>query len=128
MIWKPQPGLCQANAAEIFRQIAENTLVLPHDVSLDLFLTDMLREHPALESLGLEADSHWAVTPEVADGHVALGIGGDIILMTLDAVTHAFRHGLIVYNPQIDMLYDAAWSDECTRQDLENRRRAGEIP
>jgi hypothetical protein len=47
--------------------------------------------------------------------------------MTLDAASHAFRHGLIVYNPQIDMPYDAAWSDECTRQDLENRRRAGEI-
>jgi hypothetical protein len=50
-----------------------------------------------------------------------------MITMTCDAVAAAFKHGLIVYDPQIDKLYNAAWEAECTRQDLENRRRAGEI-
>jgi hypothetical protein len=127
MVWKPQPDLCQANAAETFRKIAEEEITLPHDKALDLFLADMLAENPPLEALALDAHSHWAVTPFVADGHVAMGIGGDMILMTLDADRFAFKHGLIVYDPQIDVLYDAAWDAECTRQGLENRRRAGEI-
>jgi hypothetical protein len=128
MVWKPQPGLCQANAYEIFRQIAEGEITLPHDAALDRFLADILAANPPLEALDADSPSHWAVTPFVADGHVALGIGGDIITMTCDAVQYAFAHDLIVYDPQIDKLYDRAWDEECTRQDEENRRRAGEIP
>lgn len=127
MVWKPQPDLCQADAATVFCKIAEGEIVLPHDPALDLFLADILEENPLLEALSEDADSHWAVKPFVADGNVALGIGGDMIAMTMDAVQFASPHGLIVYHPQIDVLYDAAWDAECTRQGLENRRRAGEI-
>jgi hypothetical protein len=127
MVWKPQADLCQANALETFRQIAEGEIILPDDPALHAFLADLLLVNPPLDAIDKDAPTHWAVTPEVADGHVALGISGDMITMTCDAVEVAFKYGLIVYDPQIDILYDAASDAECTRQDLENRRRAGEI-
>jgi hypothetical protein len=127
MVWKPQADLCQANAAGIFRQIAEGEIIMPDDPALHGFLADLLIVDPPLEVIDEGTPTHWAVTPEVADGHVALGICGDMITMTCDTVVAAFKHGLIVYDPQIDKLYDAAWDAECSRQDLENRRRAGEI-
>jgi hypothetical protein len=127
MVWKPQADLCQANALEIFRQIAQGEIILPDDPALHAFLADVLSVDPPLEAIDDDTPTHWAVTPEVADGHVALGICGDMITVTCDAVAAAFKHGLIVYDSQIDKLYDAAWQAECTRQDLENSRRAGEI-
>jgi hypothetical protein len=127
MVWKPQAGLCQANAAEMFRKIAEDEIILPDDPELHVFLSDLFIVDPPIVAIDKDTPTYWAVTPEVAGGHVALGICGDMITMTCNAVAAAFKHGLIVYDPQIDKLYDAAWDAECTRQGLENRRRAGEI-
>jgi hypothetical protein len=127
MVWKPQADLSQANALETFRQIAEGEIILPDDPALHAFLSNLLLVNPPLEAIDEGTPTHWAVTPEVADGHVALGISGDMITVTCDAVEVAFKYGLIVYDPQIDKLYDAAWDAECTRQGLENQRRAGEI-
>jgi hypothetical protein len=127
MIWKPQPGLSQANAAETFAKIAEGQIRLPAEPLLDLFLNNLLEVHPPLEKIDPTTDSPWAVSPVVADGHVMLGISGDIMSITCDALYHGFKLGLVVYDPQIDLLYDPAWQAECERQDLLNRKRAGEI-
>lgn len=94
MVWKPPPGLTQANVLETFIAIAEGPTVLPDDPALHAFLADLLADLPPLES-GSER-SPWSVTPFVADGHVALGVSGDIVNTTCDVVDHAFRHGLIV--------------------------------
>jgi hypothetical protein len=126
LVWKPQPGLTQANARQAFVSIAEGDVILPHDPALDAFLRDLLADLPALEVD--PARSPWAVTPIVADGHVALGVSGDMINTSCDVWGHALRHGLVAYDPQIDVLYDQSRDDEATRQALENRRRAGEIP
>jgi hypothetical protein len=127
MIWKPQPGLSQTNAAEIFGKIAEGQIQLPAEPLLDTFLAEILAVHPRLEEIDPATDSPWTVSPVVADGHVMLGISGDIMSITCDALYQAFKLGLVVYDPQIDLLYDPAWQAECERQDLLNRKRAGEI-
>jgi hypothetical protein len=125
MVWKPQAGLTQENAHATFAAIAEGAIKLPHDPALAAFLADLLADLPALE---VDPDrSPWAVTPVVADGHIALGVSGDMINTSCDVWGHALRHGLVAYDPQIDVLYDQALDDEATRQAKENRRRAGEI-
>jgi hypothetical protein len=125
MVWKPQPGLTQANAQQMFVAIAENQITLPDDPALHAFLKDLLADLPTLET---DPDrSPWAVTPVVADGHIALGVSGNMINTSCDVWGHALAHGLVAYDPQIDVLFDQARYDEATRQDLENRRRAGEI-
>jgi hypothetical protein len=125
LVWKPEAGLTQENAQATFEAIAQGIITLPHDPALDAFLKDLLADLPALE---VDPDSSpWAVTPVVADGHVALGVSGDMINTSCDVWGHALRHGLVAYDPQIDVLYDQALHDEATRQGLENRRRAGEI-
>jgi hypothetical protein len=125
LVWKPQAGLTQANALQTFVAIVEGRITLPHDPALDAFLKDLLADLPALE---VDPDrSPWAVTPFVADGHVALGVSGNMINTSCDVWGHALCHGLVAYDPQIDILYDQARDDEARRQGLENRRRAGEI-
>jgi hypothetical protein len=127
MIWKPQTGLSQSNAAEIFGKIATGKIQLPDEPLLAAFITDILTVHPPLEKIDPNTDSPWAVSPVVADGHVMLGINGEMDNITCDAIYQAFNHGLVVYDPQIDILYDSAWQAECERQDLLNRKLAGEI-
>jgi hypothetical protein len=125
LVWKPQAGLTQANAHQTFVAIAEGQFILPHDPALDAFLNDLLADLPALE---VDPDrSPWAVTPLVADGHIALGVSRNMINTSCNVWGHALRHGLVAYDPQIDVLYDQTRDDEATRQGLENRRRAGEI-
>jgi hypothetical protein len=125
MVWKPQAGLTQANAKPAFIAIAEGPTVLPDDPALHAFLADLLAELPPVES-GSER-SPWSVTPEVSDGHVALGVSGDIVNTLTNVIDHAFRHGLVVYHVNNDILYDAAWDEAVRLWGLENRRRAGEI-
>jgi hypothetical protein len=127
MIWKPQTGLSQVNAADIFGKIATGKIQLPDEPLLDAFLTEILAVHLCIEEINPKIDSPWAVSPVVADGHVMLGINGDITNITCDAIYQAFKHDLVVYDPQIDVLYDSAWQAECERQGLLNRKRAGEI-
>jgi hypothetical protein len=127
MIWKPQAGLSQTNAAETFRKIAEGKIQLPVAPVLDAFLKDILSKYPALEKVALKTLSPWAVSPAIVDNHVMLAISGDMISTSCEAIHHAFKYGLVVYDPQIDLLYDSAWQAECERQDLINRKRAGEI-
>jgi hypothetical protein len=127
MILKPQIGLSQANAAEFFGKIATGKIKLPDEPLLAAFLTEILTVHPPLEKIDPKTYSPWAVSPVVADGHVMLGINGEMDNITCDAIYQAFNHGLVVYDPQIDILYDSAWQAECERQDLISRRSAGEI-
>jgi hypothetical protein len=127
MIWKPQPGLSQTNVAEIFGKITEGQIRLPDEPLLDKFLNEILAVHPRLEEINPATGSPWAVSPVVADGHVMLGINGDMMSITCDALYQAFKLDLVVYDPQIDLLYDPAWQAECECQELLNRRRAGEI-
>jgi hypothetical protein len=112
MVWKPQPDLTRANAHETYRKIAEGEIILEHDPSLDLFLQDLLLEHPKLEDLKEDEYSPWSVTPEVFEGHVALGISGDMINTSTDVLMHAVKYDLVVYDPQIDVLMDSSWTTE----------------
>jgi hypothetical protein len=124
MVWKPQAGLTQSNAADTFEELTEGELVLKHSPALDAFLSELLIELPAPQSA--EDASPWAETPAITQGYLALDISGDMIDTTCDVVVLALRHDLVVYDPQVDMLYDQAWREDCDRQDAEDRRRTGE--
>jgi hypothetical protein len=106
MVWQPQLGLTQPNAMQTFVAIAEGNITLPGDPGLHAFLKDIL-----VNRLALETDPDrgpWAVTPFVSDGHVALGISGEMINTSCDVWGHALNHGLVAYDPQVDVLYDKA--------------------
>ncbi len=109
LVWKPQAGLTQTNAHQSYMAIADGTMHLPDDPVLHAFLTDVLVDLPPLET-GSDS-SPWSVTPFVADGNIAMGVSGDIINTSCEVVTHALRHGLVVYHADIDKLYDAAWDE-----------------
>jgi hypothetical protein len=124
MVWKPQNNLTQANALEMYIAIAEGKVKLADDPALHAFIADLFAQLPPLE---VNEESPWSVTPYVSEGHVAIGVSGNIINISCHVVDLAFRHGLVVYHPEIDKLYDAAWDEMVKKEGLENRRRAGEI-
>jgi hypothetical protein len=113
MVWKPQSGLTQAPHLKHLRYLPRAGPCFP-TIRPCASLADLFVALPPLES-GSER-SPWTVTPFVADGHVALGVSGDIINTTCDVIHHAFRHGLVVYHAEINQLYDAAWDEEAKRE------------
>lgn len=66
----------------------------------------LLRRYPALEDLGDEPVTHWAMTPGESARFVELNLQwGTPNEQLLDILRSALRHGLYIYDPQGPNVY-----------------------
>jgi hypothetical protein len=98
---RPIPPTAAAAEELLRRHYETGETVFEADPSLGSFRADLLSRYPALEDLGEDAKSIWAMTPAASDRLVELNLSWqaeDQALLTI--VELARKHRVVLYDPQ----------------------------